>query len=163
MGWWPTGRQASLLYCTQTAGGLLALVLGVLVVTDQVQLWQVYLLAAMLGVVTVFDNPARQTFVMEMVGRDDLPNAVSLNTVVMNASRVVGPAIGGVVITIFGLGVCFFVKCRLLCRRAHRPVTDAHRRAASDRARGPSQGPDPEGFRYVWRTPRCATHCWPSP
>ena len=81
-------NKRRLLYATQTAGGLLALVLGVLVVTHAVELWQVYLLATLLGVVNVFDNPARQTFVMEMVGRDDLPNAVSLNTVVMNASRV---------------------------------------------------------------------------
>ncbi len=103
-------NKRSLLYATQTAGGLLALALGLLVVTDAVQLWQVYLLAALLGVVNVFDNPARQTFVMEMVGRDDLPNAVSLNTVVMNASRVVGPAIGGLVITLVGLGACFFIN-----------------------------------------------------
>ena len=99
-----------LLFATQSAGGLLALVLGILVVTGSVHLWQVYVLAALLGVVNMFDNPARQSFVIEMVGRDDLPNAVSLNSVVMNASRVIGPAIGGLIITVFSLSVCFFVN-----------------------------------------------------
>ena len=66
-------NKRTLLYVTQTAGGVLALVLGVLVVTHAVQLWQVYLLAALLGVVNVFDNPARQTFVMEMVGGTTCP------------------------------------------------------------------------------------------
>ncbi|MGO9029072.1 MAG: MFS transporter, partial [Acidimicrobiales bacterium] len=72
-----------LLYFTQASGGLLALTLGILDATHLVELWQIYVLATLLGVVNLFDNPTRQTFVMEMVGRDDLPNAVSLNTVVM--------------------------------------------------------------------------------
>ena len=76
-----------LLFATQTAGGLLALVLGILVVSGTVQLWQVYLLASFLGVVNLFDNPARQSFVIEMVrGATTCPSTgVSLNTVVMNA------------------------------------------------------------------------------
>ena len=123
-------------------------------VTDTVQLWQVYVLAALLGVVNLFDNPARQTFIMEMVGRDDLPNAVSLNTVVMNASRVVGPAIGGVVITVFGLGVCFFVNAASYVAVHRRPGHDARRPscirpAPVARAKGQVR----DGFRYVWRTP----------
>jgi MFS family permease len=146
-------NKRHLLYFTQSAGGLLALVLGVLVVSHQVQLWQVYLLASLLGVVNVFDNPARQTFVMEMVGREDLPNAVSLNTVVMNASRVVGPAIGGVVITIFGLGVCFFVNAvsyvAVLIGLSLMRSAELHPTEAVVRAKGQIR----EGFRYVWRTP----------
>jgi MFS family permease len=146
-------NKRRLLYATQTAGGLLALVLGVLVVSHTVELWQVYLLAGLLGVVNVFDNPARQTFVMEMVGRDDLPNAVSLNTVVMNASRVVGPAIGGVVITLFGLGVCFFVNAAsyiaVVVGLSMMRAVELHPTAPVERARGQIR----EGFRYVWRTP----------
>jgi MFS family permease len=146
-------NKRRLLYLTQAAGGVLALILGLLVVTHEVQLWQVYLLAAMLGMVNVFDNPARQTFIMEMVGREDLPNAVSLNTVVMNASRVVGPAIGGVIITLVGLGVCFFVNAASyiaviiglsMMRSAELRPTGTVRRA---------KGQIREGFRYVWRTP----------
>ena len=145
-----------LLYVTQSAGGLLALVLGVLVVTHAVELWQIYLLATLLGVVNLFDNPARQTFMIEMVGRDDLPNAVSLNSVLMNASRVVGPAIGGVIITLFGLGVCFFVNAAsylpplgvvvvLLWRRGW------VRRPASEEDRGP--GRVRQGLAFAWHHP----------
>jgi len=146
-------NKRSLLFITQTAGGVLALVLGILVVSHTVVLWQVYLLAGLLGVVNLFDNPARQTFMMELVGRDDLPNAVSLNTVVMNASRVVGPAIGGVIITLFGLGVCFFVNAAsyvaVIVGLAMMRVADLHRTEPVERAKGQVR----DGFRYVWRTP----------
>ncbi len=146
-------NKRRLLYFTQAAGGVLALVLGSLVVSDMVQLWQVYVLAVLLGVVNVFDNPARQTFVMEMVGRDDLPNAVSLNTVVMNASRVVGPAIGGVVIVVFGLGVCFFVNAvsyvAVLIGLSMMRSAELHPTGEVVRAKGQIR----DGFRYVWRTP----------
>jgi MFS family permease len=143
-----------LLYCTQAAGGLLALVLGVLVVSHLVQLWQVYLLATLLGVVNLFDNPARQTFVMEMVGRDDLPNAVSLNTVVMNASRVVGPAVGGLVIVAFGLGICFFLNAAsylaVLVGLSLMRADELQPTQPVARAKGQIR----EGFRYVWATPK---------
>ena len=142
-----------LLFLTQTAGGLLALGLGVLVVTHTVVLWQVYVLAGLLGVVNLFDNPARQTFMIEMVGRDDLPNAVSLNAVVMNASRVVGPAIGGVIITIFGLGICFFVNAAsyvaVIVGLSMMRTAELHPTAPVERARGQVR----DGFRYVWATP----------
>ena len=145
--------KRKLLFATQTAGGLLALTLGILTVTHVVQLWQVYVLAGSLGVVNLFDNPARQTFVMEMVGREDLPNAVSLNSVVMNASRVVGPAIGGLVIVLFGLGICFFVNAvsyvAVLIGLAMMRVADLHRTPPVERARGQVR----DGLRYVWRTP----------
>jgi MFS family permease len=145
--------KRKLLFATQTAGGLLALTLGILTVTHVVQLWQVYVLAGSLGVVNLFDNPARQTFVMEMVGREDLPNAVSLNSVVMNASRVVGPAIGGLVIVLFGLGICFFVNAvsyvAVLIGLAMMSVADLHRTPPVERARGQVR----DGLRYVWRTP----------
>ncbi len=146
-------NKRRLLFVTQSGGGLLALVLGILVVSHQVQLWQVYVLAALLGVVNLFDNPARQTFIMEMVGRDDLPNAVSLNTVVMNASRVIGPAIGGVVITVFGLGTCFFVNAAsyvaVIFGLAMMRTEELHPTERVARATGQIR----EGFRYVWRTP----------
>ncbi len=146
-------NKRRLLYLTQASGGILALVLGVLVVTHEVQLWQVYVLAALLGMVNVFDNPARQTFIMEMVGREDLPNAVSLNTVVMNASRVVGPAIGGVIITLVGLGVCFFVNAAsyiaVIIGLSMMRSAELHPTGTVRRAKGQIR----DGFRYVWRTP----------
>jgi MFS family permease len=145
--------KRKLLFVTQAAGGVLALALGMLVVSHQVQLWQVYLLAGFLGVVNLFDNPGRQTFMIEMVGREDLPNAVSLNTVVMNASRVIGPAIGGVIITVLGLGMCFFVNAAsyaaVIVALAMMRRTELHRTQPVARAAGQVR----EGLGYVWRTP----------
>jgi len=98
------------LVLTQAASGSLALALGALTVSRSVRLWEVYLLAAGLGLVTMVDNPTRQSFVQEMVGPELLPNAVSLNSVVMNGARVVGPAVAGVLIDTVGLAACFFVN-----------------------------------------------------
>jgi MFS family permease len=142
-----------LLYATQTGGGLIALALGILVETHAIRLWQVFLLAFCLGVMNLFDNPARQTFVFEMVGKEDLPNAVSLNSVVMNASRVVGPALGGVLITLVGLGVCFLANAAsfgaVLVGLALMRSSELHKIDPVVRARGQLR----DGFRYVWRTP----------
>ena len=108
---WPTASTSGACwYVTQASAGCLALVLGLLVLVGpgpagSAHLWEVYLLSLLLGVVNMFDNPARQTFVIEMVGKDDLPNAVSLNSIVMNGARVIGPAIGGVLIATVG-SVC---------------------------------------------------------
>ncbi|HEX4244397.1 MAG TPA: MFS transporter [Acidimicrobiales bacterium] len=146
-------NKRRLLYFTQAAGGLIALALGILVETHAIRLWQVFLLAFLLGVTNLFDNPARQTFVFEMVGKDDLPNAVSLNSVVMNASRVVGPAVGGVVITVVGLGVCFLANAAsfvaVLVALALMRTSELHTIKPVVRAKGQLR----DGFRYVWRTP----------
>jgi len=142
-----------LLFCTQAAGGVLAVVLGLLDVTHLVALWQVYALALLLGVVNLFDNPARQTFVMEMVGREDTPNAVSLNTVVMNASRVIGPAVGGLVIVGVGLAACFFVNAAsylaVLIGLAMMRSAELYPTEPVPRTKGQVR----DGFRFVWRTP----------
>ncbi|EME16379.1 MFS transporter [Rhodococcus triatomae] len=94
----------------QSMMGLLALVLGLLTVTGAVELWHVYVLAFLLGLNNCFENPARQAFVLEMVGPDVLRNAVSLNSVLVNAARAVGPAVAGIVIAAGGLGVCFLLN-----------------------------------------------------
>jgi MFS family permease len=142
-----------LLYATQATAGLLALALGLLTATGAVRLWQVFLLATGLGFVNMIDNPARQTFVLEMVGRDDLPNAVSLNSVVMNGARVIGPAVAGALIAAVGLAVCFEANAASyvavivglsLMRRG-----ELHRSPTVARAKGQLR----EGLRYVWRTP----------
>jgi len=98
------------LVATQTAAGVLALVLGILVWTNQVQVWQVYLLALLLGIVNAFDMPIRQSFVVEMVGREDVANAVALNSAVFNGSRIIGPAIGGLGIAAIGLAPLFILN-----------------------------------------------------
>ena len=99
-----------LLLITQSAMALQAIGLGVLVLTGRATVWHVYALAFALGLATVFDNPARQAFVVEIVGRDDLPNAVGLNSATFHAARVVGPAIAGLMINLIGTGPVFLVN-----------------------------------------------------
>lgn len=99
-----------LLYLTQSLAAAIALTLGVLVLTDIVELWMVFALALALGLVGSVDNPTRHSFVMEMVGRSRLANAVALNSVLVNSARVVGPAIGGLLIVTVGIGWCFVIN-----------------------------------------------------
>lgn len=101
------GNKRKLLLFTQSGMGLAALLLGLLDVTGAVRLWHVMALAAILGVVSAIDTPIRQSFVIEMVGGEDLPNAVALNSTTFNLARIIGPAIAGVVITAFGTGWAF--------------------------------------------------------
>ena len=95
------------LYVTQASAGLLAAAFAVLTSTHEMRLWTVYVLAVALGFVNVFDNPARQSFISELVPPDDLPNAVTLNSVSVNIARVFGAALGGVVAAVLGLALCF--------------------------------------------------------
>ena len=93
-----------ILAITQTSLALSSLALGLLVVTGSAELWMVYGIALFTGVATAVDNPARQTFVSEMVPRDQLANAVSLNSASFNAGRLVGPGVAGLTIAAFGTG-----------------------------------------------------------
>jgi MFS family permease len=102
--------KLKILYFTQAAAGVLALLLGVLVAMNVVTLWMIYILAFLLGWVNVFDNPARQTFVVEMVGEERLRNAVTLYSTLINLSRVIGPAIAGGLIATIGLAPCFILN-----------------------------------------------------
>jgi MFS family permease len=99
-----------ILFATQSMLAITSLLTGVLVVTGVVQLWHVYLLALLQGFATAVDNPARQTFVSEMVPRTSLANAVSLNSASFNAARIIGPGVAGLVIAAVGTGPAFFVN-----------------------------------------------------
>ena len=102
--------KRTLVICTQTASLLLAVILGLLTWAHVVQIWHVYVLAFLLGTVNAFDMPARQAFVIEMVGREDLMNAIALNSSIFNGSRALGPAIGAYVIQGVGIAGCFFLN-----------------------------------------------------
>jgi MFS family permease len=95
---------------TQVASMLLAFALAALTFANVVQVWHILVLAALLGAVNAVDMPTRQAFVVEMVGRDDVTNAVGLNSAMFNAARVVGPAIGGILIGALGVTACFFLN-----------------------------------------------------
>ena len=99
-----------LMVVLQTAMGLQALTLGVLTITGSVRIWEIGVLAVVLGLNNAFENPARQSFVLEMVGAETLRNAVSLNSVQVNVARAVGPAVAGVLIATVGTGECFLIN-----------------------------------------------------
>jgi MFS family permease len=145
-------NKRKLLYATQSSAAILALTLGVLVAAHSVHLWQVFFLSSLLGVVNLFDNPARQTFVSEMVQRDLLPNAVSLNSVVMNSARVIGPAIGGVLILTLGVSTCFIVNAVSYIAVIVALSFMRERELYSSPGVGRRKGQVREGLRYVWST-----------
>jgi MFS family permease len=103
-------RRRSVVIATQTASMLLACALAALTLTGAVRIWHIFVLSALLGVVNAFDIPARQSFFVEMVGREDLINAIALNSSMFNASRVVGPAVAGILVAGIGEGWCFFAN-----------------------------------------------------
>jgi MFS family permease len=143
--------QRRMLMATQAVLGALAFGLGTLTVTGVVTLAEVYVFAFLQGCVTAFDAPVRQTFVAELVGDEDLSNAVALNSTSFNAARMIGPAVSGVVIASVGTGWSFLINgasfaavlasLALLRRSELRPAARAPR----------SKGGFAEGFRYVWR------------
>ncbi len=95
---------------TQTTSMLLALGLAALTLTGRIRIWELFVLAALLGVVNAFDIPARQSFLVEMVGRGDLMNAIALNSSMFNGARIIGPAIAGILVAKIGEGWCFFAN-----------------------------------------------------
>ena len=103
-------NRRKILVATQSTMMVLALILSALTLTHVVQVWHVILLAALMGVVNAFDIPARQAFVVDMVAREDLVNAIALNSSMFNGARVIGPAVAGIVVAVIGEGWCFFAN-----------------------------------------------------
>jgi len=102
--------KRTLLILTQSGAMILAFILAALTFTQVVQEWHIVLLAAGLGLVNSFDAPGRQAFVVEMVGREDLPNGIALNSLMFNSARVIGPAMGGLLLALVGAGWCFTIN-----------------------------------------------------
>ena len=102
--------KRTLLIITQASAMLLAFILAALAFTGVVQEWHIILLAGGLGLVNAFDGPGRQAFVVEMVGREDLPNAIALNSLMVNGARVIGPALGGILLAVVGTAWCFTIN-----------------------------------------------------
>ena len=99
-----------ILYITQTTQSILALSVGLLIVSNRIELWMVYVFAIILGFTMVIDTPTRQTFIIEMVGGKNLKNAVTLNATMVNLARVIGPSIAGILIATVGIGQCFLIN-----------------------------------------------------
>jgi MFS family permease len=138
---------------TQSAAAVLAVALWLIVLTGVVDLWMIYVLAFLLGCVTVFDLPARQAFVIEMVGADDVANAVGLNSAVFNGARLVGPAVAGILIHAIGISPSFLLNAisfiPVVAALALMRTRELVRHAPLPRSKGQVR----EGLRYVWRTP----------
>ena len=140
----------------QSAMGVQALILGVLTVTGEVEVWQLGLLAMLLGLNNAFENPSRQSFMLEMVGSRHLRNAVSLNSVMVNVARVIGPAVAGIMIATVGTGVCFLFNAAsfvaVVASLLTMDVTALSPAEPAPRARGQLR----EGLSYIRRTPDLA-------
>ena len=152
-----TFDRRKLLLATQSAQGVLAFGLGLLALSGAIQLWHVYVFAFLLGCVTAFDAPARQTFVSELVSDDLLSNAVALNSTSFNAARMIGPAVAGVLIAGIGTGWVFVINAAtfvaVLAALAFLRVRELHRKARLAGARGGIL----DGVRYVRARPELAT------
>ena len=134
-----------IIIATQTSSMVLALLLAALTLKGHVQVWQIVTLAVLLGVVNAFDIPARQAFIVQMVGKQDLLNAIALNSSMFNAARVIGPAVAGILVASVGEGWCFLVNGvsylaviagLLMMRLEPRPVREAHTSAVVELLEG---------------------------
>jgi len=145
--------KRKLLIAMQAAGGLLALILYALVATDTVELWMVYVLAFGLGMVTMVDMPTRQSFVIEMVGPDEVPNAVGLNSAMFNTGRILGPTAAGITIATLGLAPAFLANAisfvPVIVGLMMMRTDELYRRAPAERRRGDVRA----GVLYAWRQP----------
>jgi MFS family permease len=145
------GDKRRLLLATQSALAIVALTLGVLDVAGVVQYWHVLVLATALGLVSAVDTPVRQAFVIEMVGRDDLPNAVAINSTIFNSGRILGPAAAGLMISAVGTGWAFVANAAsslaVLAGLVLMRTSELHPSTPVERARGQLR----EGLRYVRR------------
>jgi MFS family permease len=150
------GDKRRMMVALQSAMGVQALVLGLLTVTGVVRVWEIGALALILGINNAFENPARQSFMLELVGAEHLRNAVTLNSVLVNVARTSGPAIAGVLIATVGEGVCFLVNAAsFVAVVASLSTMDLAALSPSEpapRARGQLR----EGLRYVRRTKELA-------
>jgi MFS family permease len=146
-------NQRKLLMLTQATMGVLALILGALTIAGVIRLWHVYVFAFLSGSAAALDAPVRQTFVAEMVGDADLPNAVALNSSSFNAAQMIGPAVAGVMIAKFGIGWAFLLNglsfAAVLLSLSFFRLSELR---ASERAHRTASG-FVEGLRYVWRRP----------
>jgi len=145
--------KRKLLIATQLAPALFAAALGTLVATHVVTVWMIWVLAGLTGTATALGIPALQSFLYEMVGPDDVANAVGLNSVVINTSRVIGPIIGAVLISTVGVAPCFFLNAASFAAviAALLLMRPGELRRSKPVAREPGQVR--AGLAYAWRTP----------
>jgi MFS family permease len=148
--------KRKLMIVLQSAMGVQALALGLLTVSGVVTVWEIGILAALLGLNNAFENPARQSFMLELVGPEHLRNAVSLNSVLVNVARTIGPAVAGVLIATVGDGVCFLVNAGSFVAVVASLTTMERRTLSPTQPTPRARGQLREGLRYVRTTPQLA-------
>lgn len=145
-------NRQRIVIATQASSMVLAGILAVLTLTHRVTVWEIIVLAALMGAVNAFDIPARQAFLVDMVGREDLLNAIALNSSMFNGARVIGPSIAGILVASIGEGWCFAansisyiaVITGLLMMQVNRAAVETPRASPFEHIA--------EGFRFVWNT-----------
>jgi MFS family permease len=147
--------KRNLIMCTQSLLAMQAVVIASLTSLGVIQIWHIYLLALWLGLCNALDQPARQAFPVELVGRDEVANAVALNTILFNTSRIIGPSIAGMTIALFGTATCFWLNAAsfiaviaglIMMRPAEFHTAPPRRQAGTFSLLS-------EGLRYAWSTP----------
>lgn len=149
-------ERRQVLFWTQAAFSGLSATFGALLAFGEVRVWVVYAFAFAFGLVNMLDAPARQIFVLDLVGQDRAANAISLNEIVINTARVLGPAVGGGLLATVGAAACFFVNAFTFLPPLAVVVVLLHRRgwSSTQAARGATRaGHTREGIAYVWRKP----------
>jgi len=149
-------EKRRLMVILQTMMGIQALILGVLTLTGLIRIWEIFILAALLGLNNTFENPSRQAFMMELVGAKDLRNAVSLNSVLVNAARAVGPAVAGLLIASVGTGYCFIINAFSFAAVVASLLTMDRSKLKPSKPTRRARGQLREGFRYVAGVPELA-------
>lgn len=145
-------NRRNLIVATQACSMVLALIYSILTLTGLIRVWQIFVLAGLLGVVNAFDIPARQAFIVEMVGKEDLMNAIALNSSMFNGARIIGPAIAGYLVAKIGEGWCFFSNSMsYIAVIIGLLMMEVAVRAAPEHQVSPAQHII-EGFRYVRET-----------
>jgi MFS family permease len=149
--------KRNFIFCTGTLAMFQAVTMAVLTYSGSIELWHVYVLAFVLGLANAFEQPTRQAFIVEMVGKDDLMNAIALNSGLFNGARLIGPAIGGVLIALFGVELAFLLNglsfIPILLSLALMDLSQLH--SAPPRSSGKINpiGELREGLSYAFRTP----------
>jgi MFS family permease len=141
-----------ILVATQSAMMVLALILAVLTLLEIIAVWQIFVLASLLGLANAFDIPARQAFIAEIVERDDLVNAIALNSSMVNGARIVGPAVAGIVVATAGEGWCFLLNALSYVAVVTALLRMRIRAAARPSGRASAWAAIVEGFSFAWRT-----------
>ncbi|HVB52889.1 MAG TPA: MFS transporter [Candidatus Acidoferrales bacterium] len=140
----------------QSMMGIQALILGLLTLTHVIQIWEIFILAALLGLNNTFENPSRQAFMMEMVGGKDLRNAVSLNSVLVNVARAIGPAVAGLLIASVGIAWCFLINAGSFVAVVASLITMDLSQLRPSLPTGRGRGQLRAGLRYVAGVPELA-------